>query len=435
MFSCGPTSDAKTLKSEQIAAWFKSDWMTRFPNRELMTVWSQNYITNAVILDKIDRALNFAGYRYAGCTQVESPVVVEISDLNGHSDIAGRIGAFVLRFTPEMDGEAVEVLAATSHYADDHWYQVTLAALPIEFRIAWTAFCNECARLAYDRPGEVIIVGGRTESFVPTVAWDEIVLPGTLKADLMDDVRAFYEKGVGVYQRLNLKPFRKVLLAGVPGTGKTMLCNALAKWALSQKYLVIYVSSAQKGQNDQYGSTFGKIQYALQVAANADVPSLILLEELDAYLHDEEKALILNVLDGSESDINPRGTLLISTTNYPEAIDERVLKRPGRLDRIFIIPEMHTAADAEAMLRRYLGVMWQDAHKAIVPELVGSPGAFIREVAVYALTQVAYDDLPELSLNVLEQSLQRLREQLSARDDFLKQRAADTQAQPTNGHH
>lgn len=88
--------------------------------------------------------------------------------------------------------------------------------------------------------------------------------------------------------------------------------------------------------------------------------------------------------------------LLVATTNYPEVIDERVLKRPGRLDRIFIIPETRAAIDAEKMLRQYLGTLWQDEHKGLIPALVGYPGAFIREVAVYALTQVAYDDLNHL---------------------------------------
>jgi SpoVK/Ycf46/Vps4 family AAA+-type ATPase len=252
----------------------------------------------------------------------------------------------------------------------------------------------------------------------------------------MDDVRAFFGKGIDVYKRLNLKPFRKLLLAGVPGTGKTMLCSALAKWALEQEYLVIYVSSAHRNPNDEYGSTFGKIQHALAVAGHSSHPTLILLEELDAYLHPEEKALVLNVLDGSEATVNDKGTLLIATTNYPEAIDERILKRPGRLDRIFIIPETRERAEAERMLRQYLGEMWRDEHRSLVPKLVGYPGAFIREVAVYALTQVAYEDGTELPLSVLEQSFKGLKDQIEARDNFLTRRAAmafSPQTAHTNG--
>jgi SpoVK/Ycf46/Vps4 family AAA+-type ATPase len=214
-------------------------------------------------------------------------------------------------------------------------------------------------------------------------------------------------------------------MAGVPGTGKTMLCSALGKWALDQGYLVVYISSV-----DMQGATFHKIEQALQIVSNSRLPALILLEEIDAYLHDKQKAMVLNVLDGAESVINEHGTLLIATTNYPEAIDERVLKRPGRLDRIFIIPEVRQEEDAERMLRRYLGELWRDEHRALVPKLVGFPGAFIREVAIYALTQVALDaegegsDLPELPLDALTESFKRLKAQIDMRDDFLVKRGA-----------
>jgi SpoVK/Ycf46/Vps4 family AAA+-type ATPase len=149
--------------------------------------------------------------------------------------------------------------------------------------------------------------------------------------------------------------------------------------------------------------------------------------------------MVLNVLDGSESSNNDKGTLLIATTNYPEAIDERVLKRPGRLDRIFIIPETRTEADAETMLKRYLGAVWDESHRTIVPELIGYPGAFIREVAIYALTQMAYDDLTELPFEMLDKSFRGLKEQIEARDDFLNKRAgwqpfnATANAPVTNG--
>jgi SpoVK/Ycf46/Vps4 family AAA+-type ATPase len=183
--------------------------------------------------------------------------------------------------------------------------------------------------------------------------------------------------------------------------------------------VVIYVSSG-----DRYGSTFSKIDQALSIAADSSLPSLILLEELDAYLHDEdEKALILNVLDGAESTINDQGTLLIATTNHPEAIDDRVLKRPGRLDRVFIIPEANHPDDAEKMLRQYLGDMWRDEHRRVARRLTGYPGAFIREVAVYALTRVAYEDGEELSAEMLQTSFERLQEQIDARDDFLTRRS------------
>ncbi len=43
-------------------------------------------------------------------------------------------------------------------------------------------------------------------------------------------------------------------------------------------------------------------------------------------------------------------------------------------------------------------------------------------MAIFALTQVAYEDLDVLPLEVLERSYNSLKEQIDARDDFLTRR-------------
>jgi hypothetical protein len=406
-----------SLKLDLMAKWIETDWLPKRAESDLLTLW----VVDSVVHDTVMRRFNFDfalpdDYRFTGATPVDCPILVRVSEHLHSGDLAYRSGAFVYRFT---QGEnSIEVLVMAARYTDDG-RMVSLACMPRSAIPLWTAFTTECERLlrAMNPEPKVMIIGGRTASFVPTTRWDEVILPQRLKNDILHDVETFFTKGIDVYKRLNLKPFRKLLLAGVPGTGKTMLCSALANWALERGYLVIYISSA-----DQMGATFGKIQQALHVASYSQYPTLILLEELDAFLHDREKALVLNVLDGSESSVNDRGTLLIATTNYPEAIDERVLKRPGRLDRIFIIPETRRREDAEKMLRQFLGSMWSDEHRAFVPRLVGFPGAFIREVAIFALTQVAYEDLTTLPLPVLEKSFDSLKEQIDVRDDFLTKR-------------
>jgi hypothetical protein len=421
MTSCDKSADQRQdLKVDLMSRWIEQSWMPERTEQDLITLWVAISCVHETALSKFDPSYALPeGFRFVGSSPVPSSVVTRITWLYYADDLTYRSGANVYRFVKQETGETVEVLVVSSYYSDEGDI-VALACLPRSFIPVWKVFAEECDRLAGAlTPNEkVVIIGGRTGSFVPTVKWDEIVLPVRLKEELLEDVDSFFTKGIEVYRRLNLKPFRKLLLAGVPGTGKTMLCSALAKWALDREYVVIYVSSA-----DRMGSSFMKIQHALSVAANSNRPALLLLEELDAYLDEEEKALVLNVLDGSESSVNDKGTLLIATTNYPEAIDERVLKRPGRLDRVFIIPETRDRDDAELMLRRYLGDMWRDEHRALVRHLVGYPGAFIREVAVYALTQVAHDDLPELPLEMLERSFQGLKDQIEARDDFLTRRS------------
>ncbi len=423
---CGSLDD-KQLKIEIIGQWIDSEWLPTHPDHFKLLVGSTS--VTGFVLEKFDPLLELTGgYHFTGTTPMECPVVISVNNHDYNGELTHHTGAFLYHFTqPETDTQQ-DVLVVASHHSDQDsfqgWYLVVMAAMPEAFLPTWMEFFKECERLesAHDPKEKVLVIGGRKDSFVPKTDWEEVVLPARLKSDILEDVQSFFQRGVDIYKRLNLKPFRKLLLAGVPGTGKTMLCSALSKWALDQGYLVVYISSALRRQGDETGARFDKIEYALSVAAHSRHPTLVLLEELDAYLHDEEKALILNVLDGAESEINEKGTLLIATTNYPEAIDERILKRPGRLDRIFIIPEMRERQDAEKLLKRYLGALWREEHSAIVPKLIGYPGAFVREVAIYALTQVAYADGTELPLELLEESFRSLKDQIEARDDFLKKR-------------
>ena len=329
-----------------------------------------------------------------------------------------RSGALLFHFKDEH-GQPFDVLylSAWPSVDDISSNMVCFASVPVAYIDEWLRFERECLRIANSAlpfRGQVYIIGGADTTFDATTELDDIYLPQTLKDDILKDVDAFFQKGVHIYKRLKIKPFRKLLFAGVPGTGKTMLCSALAKWAHGKGYFVVYVSGSNK-----YGAQFWKIHEALDMAASSEAPTVVIVEELDAYLDEDSKAQLLNVLDGSETPENPYGTLMVATTNHPEQIDDRVMKRPGRLDRIFIIPEMQSQADAEEMLRNYLGDVWRDEHRSIVPDLLGKPGAFIREVALQALTMAAYQDVDGLPLDLLRASLDTLVKQIEAKDDFL----------------
>lgn len=417
-----PLRETARLRVDALGEWMAAQWIAARPGQDWQTLHETPLCVHQQVLARLDRALALpGGFTFGGEQARDCPALVTVARHDDRGEIGPRTGAFVLRFAgPE--GATIEVLAAASYY-NDEGDTICLACVPAAFTPTWAAFVEECIRLhgALEPQPKVRIIGGRSDAFVPDTDWDDIILPPELKQELLRDVESFFDKGIAIYKRLKLKPFRKLMLAGVPGTGKTMICAALARWAIARDYVVIYVSSA-----DQFGPAFWKIEAALEIAAESRLPAVILLEEIDAYLRNEdEKSLVLNVLDGVEARENGLGTLLIATTNYPEAIDERVIKRPGRLDRLFIIPETRSRGDAEKLLRHYLGDLWCEEHGAIAGEMVGYPGAFIREVAIYAMTQAAYADLPDLPLEVLEMSFTRLLDQITARDDFLRRHAGN----------
>jgi len=402
---------------ERICNWIKSQYPPYCAeNHELILAHSA--IANVTALSYVfEQFAVGGGFHYSG----QSPYPCDfISSVTAYFDErpGNRSGVMEFHFEKADARFSVLVAAAWVYDADMHSSLICIASVPQAYIPQWLAFEKECARIyhsAIPYRGKVYIVGGVETTFDATVKWDDIYLPHPLKDDILKDIKAFFEKGVTIYQRLNIKPFRKLLFAGVPGTGKTMLCSAIAGWAQQRDYFVVYVSGS-----NQYGAKFWKIHEALEMAASSDAPTIVLVEELDSYLDDESKAQLLNVLDGNESPNNKHGTILIATTNHPEKIDDRVMKRPGRLDRIFIIPEMESEDTAQQMLQEYLGDSWRKEHAQIVPELIGRPGAFIREVALYALTMAAYEDQGDgLSLNTLHYSLNMLIDQIEAKDDFL----------------
>ncbi len=410
------------MQYKPLVEWAKQVWQERHGSAEYVTIWASAECSNVVAQEQIKPGRRFRGHAvYTGLEQIDCPVIVPISDYGARGKrmtLTTTSGGYLFKF--EADSGPFEVIYASA-YLDDDVHDLTAIALVPKGRLdTWAAFELTCARAVRPRirrRRDVYIIGGTDAFFDPTVEWSDVILRDELKNQIMQDIEAFFDEGVSIYQQLKLAPFRKLLLAGVPGTGKTMLCAALAKHALSKKRIVVYVSGS-----DREGASFEKIQRAFQAVAAARYPTLLIVEELDAYLHGDDKARILNVLDGIESPNNPNGSLLLATTNYPEAIDERISRRPGRLDRIFVIPTIQDEIQAERMLRYYLSAYWQDEFSAVFPRLVDQPGAFVREVALQARMLAAHEHQTEITLEMLQNSVDSLLYQIKADKDFLVQR-------------
>lgn len=412
------------MQYERLVAWATQEWEARYTALPYMTIWASSECSNKIAQGKVKIGRKLRGKaKYLGFEELDSDVVTPISDYGSRGRkmvLTATAGAFVFRFQDTATQEDFHVIYASS-YVDDDVQDLTAVALVPEGRLdSWANFESICARAVRPRirrRRDVYIIGGTEAYFDPSVSWDDVILDAPLKTAIMDDVEAFFSEGVEIYRKLRLTPFRKLLMAGVPGTGKTMLCAALAKHALNQRRIVVYVSGS-----DRDGATFEKMQRAFQAVASANLPTLLIVEEIDAYLRGDDKARILNVLDGIESPNNQKGTLMIATTNYPEAIDDRVFKRPGRLDRIFVIPTIHDEQIAEDMLRHYMAEQWIEDHAKATPKLLKQSGAFVREVALHARMLAAHQKRTDVTLDMLEASIDSLLRQMKIDGNFLKQR-------------
>jgi cell division protease FtsH len=146
------------------------------------------------------------------------------------------------------------------------------------------------------------------------------------------------------YRRLGARIPRGVLLAGAPGTGKTLLARAVA----GEANVPFFSASASEFIEAIVGIGASRVRDLFQ-QAKAAAPAIIFIDELDAVgrsrgaagaigSHDErEQTLnqILTEMDGFDSDAN---VIVLGATNRPEVLDPALL-RPGRFDRrVFVQP-------------------------------------------------------------------------------------------------
>ena len=129
---------------------------------------------------------------------------------------------------------------------------------------------------------------------------------------------------------------RGILLAGEPGTGKTLLARAIA----GEANVPFFATSGSDFSGIIVGLGVAKIKEIFEMAKR-NAPCLLFIDEIDAIgqrrsqnsFNDQDREQTLNQLliemDGFS---NETGIIVIGATNRPDMLDPALL-RPGRFDR------------------------------------------------------------------------------------------------------
>ena len=159
----------------------------------------------------------------------------------------------------------------------------------------------------------------------PTVRLADMVLPDTLKTKLE---RVIYEhRQRDNLLMYNLRPRRKLLLIGPPGTGKTMTAQALAG-ELHFSLLTVML----EGVISKYmGETASKLKVIFE--AMGTIPGVYFFDEFDAIgskrLNTNDVGEIQRVLNSFlqliENDWSE--SLVVAATNHPELLDPALFRR------------------------------------------------------------------------------------------------------------
>ncbi|MFA7347855.1 MAG: ATP-dependent zinc metalloprotease FtsH [Desulfurivibrionaceae bacterium] len=144
------------------------------------------------------------------------------------------------------------------------------------------------------------------------------------------------------FTRLGGRIPKGVLLAGSPGTGKTLLAKAVAGEAE-----VPFFSISGSDFVEMFVGVGASRVRDLFIQGKKNAPCIIFIDEIDAVGrhrgaglgggHDEREQTLNQLLvemDGFESN---EGVIIISATNRPDVLDPALL-RPGRFDRQVVVP-------------------------------------------------------------------------------------------------
>ena len=155
-------------------------------------------------------------------------------------------------------------------------------------------------------------------------SWDDLVLAPDVLRQLREAVEGFFSNRQA-YETLGFAWRRGVLLIGPPGTGKTMICKAVA--AATPGLPFLYVRDLREYENqDSIRAIFRR--------ARKLAPCVLAFEDVDGLVNEFNRTAFLNEMDGFHSN---NGLLVIASSNHPGKIDEALLKRPSRFDRVFHI--------------------------------------------------------------------------------------------------
>ncbi|MEU1464206.1 ATP-dependent zinc metalloprotease FtsH [Streptomyces sp. NPDC005727] len=185
-------------------------------------------------------------------------------------------------------------------------------------------------RKAPPRPVELRPGTGRT-TFADVAGIDEV------KGEL-DDVVDFL-KHPDTYRRMGAKLPRGVLLAGSPGTGKTLLARAVA----GEAGVPFFSASASEFIEMIVGVGASRVR-ELFAEARKVAPSIIFIDEIDTIGrvrgggasmsgHDEREQTLNQILTEMDGFSGSEGVIVIAATNRADILDP-ALTRPGRFDRV-----------------------------------------------------------------------------------------------------
>lgn len=243
------------------------------------------------------------------------------------------------------------------------------------------------------------------------VTFKDVAGNESAKQDLTEIVD--FLKNPKKYEKLGAKIPRGVLLAGAPGTGKTLMARAVAGEAdvpffsiSGSEFAEMFVGVGASRVRDLFSK------------AKKNAPSIIFIDEIDAVAHkrdarggagrEDEQTLnqILVEMDGFDND---SGVIVMAATNRVDMLDKALL-RPGRFDRHVNVALPERKDRLEILKVHFKGKpVSSDVNlEALAKKTAGSSGADLANIANEAAITAAREGHKAISNADLTSAFERV---------------------------
>ncbi len=251
-------------------------------------------------------------------------------DYGNYEQIAG-CGAYLVKKDDKR------IVAAINDNADNSIGRATVLVTGNSQKYA-NRFARGVSDLAQGRTlykGKSIQLGAAGIHFLslPHCRWEDLVLAPELIDEIKTNTVSFLNRRQEL-EKYGIPAKRGLILAGEPGTGKTLISKILMNQSPGVTCLVAHAR----------GLPVGKYISDLYEIARDLMPSMVFLEDIDLIGEDRRRSrhetgptlsTLLSHLDGVE---DCGEVVTIATTNFLTDIDDALRKRPSRFDRIIQLP-------------------------------------------------------------------------------------------------
>lgn len=243
------------------------------------------------------------------------------------------------------------------------------------------------------------------------VTFKDVAGNESAKQDLTEIVD--FLKSPKKYEKLGAKIPRGVLLAGEPGTGKTLMARAVA----GEANVPFFSISGSEFAEMFVGVGASRVR-DLFSKAKKNAPSIIFIDEIDAVAHkrdarggagrEDEQTLnqILVEMDGFDND---SGVIVMAATNRVDMLDKALL-RPGRFDRHVNVTLPERKDRLEILKVHFKGKPIEENVdlEALAKKTAGSSGADLANIANEAAITAAREGHKAISNKDVVEAFERV---------------------------